>query len=62
VADNDGQPHFGGGEMVMAHDKSGADICEACAAECKKFDADACQTCAGACRACAEQCGAMATA
>ena len=26
MADNDGQPHFGGGEMVMAHDKSGADI------------------------------------
>ena len=24
VADNDEQPHFGGGEMVMAHDKSGA--------------------------------------
>ena len=34
----------------------GADICEACAAECDKHDREFCQLCADACRRCAEEC------
>jgi hypothetical protein len=37
-----------------------AEICEACAAECKKHETDHCQRCAEACRTCAEECHRMA--
>ena len=33
-----------------------AELCDACAEECAKHDADHCQACARACRACAEAC------
>lgn len=33
-----------------------AEICEACAAECEKFDHSHCQECAKACRLCVEEC------
>ena len=37
-----------------------ADICEACAVECDKFDMDMCKQCAQVCRACASECRKMA--
>jgi len=37
-----------------------AEICEACAAECAKHEADHCRRCAEACRACAIECNKMA--
>ena len=36
-----------------------AEICEACAAECSKHEADHCQRCAEACRRCAEECRSL---
>ena len=37
-----------------------ADICEACAVECDKFDMDMYRQCALVCRACASECRKMA--
>lgn len=37
-----------------------ATICDACAAECSKFQDTHCQQCANFCRKCAEECRAMA--
>jgi hypothetical protein len=37
-----------------------AEICEACAQECAKHEADHCQRCAEACKACAAECRKMA--
>ena len=37
-----------------------ADICDACAAECRKHNMDHCQECADACEACAAECRKMA--
>ncbi len=38
-----------------------ADICEACAKECKTHQMDHCQKCAEACRRCAQECRNMAS-
>lgn len=38
----------------------GAEICDACGAECEKHHHDHCQRCAEACRHCAEECRKMA--
>ncbi|GAB6876634.1 hypothetical protein JCM13210_13610 [Thermaerobacter litoralis] len=37
-----------------------AEICEACAQECGRFQDEHCQECARECRACAEECRRMA--
>lgn len=37
-----------------------ADICDACAAECDKFDMDMCKECARICKACASECRKIA--
>jgi hypothetical protein len=37
-----------------------ADICDACAKECEKFDVDHCRVCAEACRRCAQECRRLA--
>ncbi len=37
-----------------------AEICEACGAECRKFDMEHCKACADACRHCAEECRLIA--
>ena len=37
-----------------------ADICDACAVECDKFDMDMCKQCVQVCRACASECRKMA--
>jgi len=39
-----------------------ADVCNACASECKKHDMDHCQRCAEACSGCAEECSSMIAA
>jgi len=39
-----------------------ADVCNACASECKKHDMDHCQKCAWACSNCAEECASMIAA
>lgn len=39
-----------------------ADICEACATQCRKHKMDHCQRCADACERCAEECRQMAGA
>lgn len=39
-----------------------AEICDACAAECRKHKAEHCQRCAEACESCAEECRRMAGA
>ena len=37
-----------------------AEICDACASICEKYEHDHCQDCAKACRACADECATMA--
>jgi hypothetical protein len=39
-----------------------AEMCETCAKECVKHEADHCQRCAIQCNACAEECRKMASA
>jgi hypothetical protein len=50
-----------GGENAASFCGPCADICEACAEECEKHDADHCRQCAEVCRNCAEECRKMAT-
>jgi len=45
------------GEHLM---RECAEICEMCAEECAKHDAEHCQRCAEVCRNCAEECRRMA--
>lgn len=37
-----------------------ADVCDACASECEKFNVYHCRICAQACRRCAEECRSLA--
>lgn len=50
------------GEFSHALCQLCADICETCAEECDKHDADHCKRCARVCRLCAEECRKMAKA
>ncbi|MDW7617254.1 four-helix bundle copper-binding protein [Peribacillus simplex] len=38
-----------------------ADVCDACATECARFEDDHCKRCAEACRQCATECRKMAS-
>lgn len=48
-----------GSNHAMAICRICADICESCAKECSKHEADHCQRCAVTCRDCAEECRRM---
>jgi hypothetical protein len=51
-----------GGELAPAFCRVCAEICDACAEECERHEAEHCQVCAAACRRCAEECRKMAGA
>ena len=52
-----------GSQFIPAVAALCADICEACAAECERFDSDAQMVaCAQACRRCAQSCRQLTTA
>ncbi len=49
-----------GSDKAMAVCRICAEICEACAAECKNHQTEHCQECARACEQCAQECRKMA--
>lgn len=49
-----------GGDHAQQLCRLCAEVCDACGAECEKYQLAHCQTCAQACRSCADECRAMA--